>query len=43
MTRTRLRQLEQVRSSFTYDDGLNSGDSAGPGAEGQPGGSIGAN
>jgi hypothetical protein len=43
MARTRLRQVEQIRNSLTYDDQLNSGDSAVAGAEGQPGTNIGAN
>lgn len=43
MARTRLRQVEQVRNSFSYDDTLNMGNSAGPGVEGQPGDSVGAN
>jgi len=36
MTRTRLRQLEQIRSSVAYEDNLNMG----IGAEGQPGANI---
>lgn len=43
MARTRLRQVEQIKSSFSYDDQLNSGDLAGVGAEGQPSANIGAN
>lgn len=40
MTRTRLRQLEQVISSETYNDDLNQHDNSGTATEGQPGGSI---
>ena len=39
MARTRLRQVEQIRSSFSFDDDLNMGAAA----EGQPGDSVGAN
>lgn len=38
MARTKLRQLEQIKSSFTYDDQLNMG----PGAEAQPSATIGS-
>ena len=37
MVRTRLRQIEQFRSSETYDDYLNQSDSTGASTEGQPG------
>lgn len=43
MTRTRLRQVEQIRNSFAYDDNLNMGNSAGGAVEGQSGAFIGAN
>ncbi len=42
MTRTRLRQVEQVRNSVAYDDDLNMGNSAGAAVEGQSGAVIGA-
>jgi hypothetical protein len=43
MSRTRLRQSEQLESSFTYDDTLNQGDSSGVTTEGQPSALVGAN
>lgn len=41
MARTRLRQLDTIKSSITYVDTLNSGDFAGASAEGLPGDVIG--
>ena len=42
MARTRLRQVEQVKNSFSYDDQLNMGNSSGPGTEGQSSDSVGS-
>jgi hypothetical protein len=43
MSRTRLRQVEQIENSFVYDDALNQGDNSASSTEGQPSGNIGAN
>lgn len=43
MSRTRLRQVEQIKNTSIYDDGLNQGDFSGSATEGQPSVSIGAN
>jgi hypothetical protein len=43
MSRTRLRQVEQIENSFVYDDNLNQGDSSATSTEGQPGDNVGSN
>jgi hypothetical protein len=43
MSRTRLRQVEQIENSSVYDDGLNQGNGSVASTEGQPGNNVGSN